>query len=489
MIKLIFGLRIRILLHTFYSYSLRILLILTLLKGLSLSAQIINGDFSQSGMTCSGPVAWVTNGNIQVTQIYQTGNNWVDITGCVSGNGNWIEQEVNITPGTIYFLRFDLGSWSLWDDEDAGVDITLDGVPLGTRVFNDSFTHDANMKLCWVTGFKSCAFVSQKNKVTIRFTGNGQCTKTSPPRACSNPVPGVMAIDNIVLDSIRISLPQKICMINGKTNLWYRYIGLPIEYTLEWILNGVTVSNDSAFIATEPGLYTLRLELPCQRVERTVLLKGMAKSQNIINLCEGDSVFLKGNYRKTSGFYNDTFSRSGDCDSIVNTELIVHKWPAKLRDSVYYLCDLKNEFIFLDAGIYKHYKWQPGGDSAKWKKVNTIGKYWVTYSDNKFCKDSLELEVFNNCDLTCFIPNAFSPNGDGSNDMFPPSLYGLSQYTLEVYSRWGELLYISEDFSLGWDGYYKGELCYEGVYLYLIKFKVDNTQKEYSFSGTITLLR
>ncbi len=113
-----------------------------------------------------------------------------------------MEQEVDITPGTIYFLRFDLGTWSLWDDEDAGVDITVDGQPLGTRVFNDSFTHNPNMKLCWVTGFRSCVFVSQKKKVTIRFTGRGLCTGTSPPRACSNPVPGVMAIDNIVMDSI-----------------------------------------------------------------------------------------------------------------------------------------------------------------------------------------------------------------------------------------------------------------------------------------------
>lgn len=456
----------------------------------SLCGQIIyNGDFSIGGLNCNGPNGWVTNGNVQVANVYQPGNNWVDITGCISGNGNWMEQEVSITPGTIYFLRFDLGTWSLWDDEDAGVDITLDGQPLGTRVFNDSFTHDPNMKLCWVTGFKSCAFVSQKSKVTIRFTGNGKCTKSSPPRACSNPIPGVMAIDNVIMDSIQISLPEKICMNNGKTNLFYVYKGLPMNYTSEWLLNGATISTDSAFITTQAGVYTLRLELPCQRIEKTVILKEMTMTIDTIDLCEGDSSLIHGKYRHSSGIYNDTFSRSGDCDSVSSCELRVHDLSARHRDSIYYLCELKNETILLDAGSYQFYKWQPGGDTTKWKKVNKVGTYWVTVSDNHLCKDSVKMVVLDNCDLTCFIPNAFSPNGDGFNDFFPPSLNGLENYDFEVFNRWGELLYKSHDYRMGWDGYYRTEICQQGVYLYIIKLTVNSSQKVYNFSGTFTLLR
>lgn len=471
--------------------SLEIVLFLIMFGVSGLSAQIIyNGNFSLGGNTCQGPTGWVTNNNVQLTEIYQPGNTWIDITGCVSGNGNWMQQEVSITPGTIYFLRMDLGTWSGWDDEDAGVDITIDGQPLGTRIFNDSFTHNLNMKLCWVTGLTSCAFVSQKNKVTIRITGNGKCTKTSPPHACSNPVPGVMAIDNVIMDSIRIEMPQKTCMVQGKASLGFNYTGFPLKYTTEWLLNGVTVGNNSTYEATQPGMYTLRVDLPCQRVERTVVVGTSALQVKTINLCQGDSAFIKGKYRHASGDYSDSFKRTGNCDSIIRTELRIHGKPIiKPFQHTYYICEMKQESIYLDAGVYQSYKWYPGGETSQRKVANKTGRYWVSVGDNPWCRDSLKIDVLDNCDPLCFIPNAFSPNGDGSNDLFPPSLNGISEYRFEVYNRWGELLYISEDHRLGWDGYYRNELCQQGVYLYLISFTVINSKKPYSFSGTFTLMR
>ncbi len=279
-------------------------------------------------------------------------------------------------------------------------------------------------------------------------------------------------------------------MVNGKTNLWYAYTGLPMKYTHEWILNGTTVSTDSAFITTQPGIYTLRLEFPCQRVERTIVLNTMPLLVKNIDICKGDSVFIKGKFRHVSGDFTDTFSRpAGDCDSLVKYELRVHGLPVKPRDSVYYLCELRNEAVFLDAGVYDFYKWYPGGDTTKWKKVNKVGTYWVTVGEDHTCTDSVKMDVRDNCDLSCFIPNAFSPNGDGSNDFFPPALNGVADYDFEVYSRWGELLYRSQDYRWGWDGYYMNKLCPESVYLYIIRFTISSSQKVYNFSGTFTLLR
>ena len=71
------------------------------------------------------------------------------------------------------------------------------------------------------------------------------------------------------------------------------------------------------------------------------------------------------------------------------------------------------------------------------------------------------------CDI--FIPNAFSPNGDNLNDVFRPS--GTVQLKqMQIFNRWGELLYEQEGSVLEWDGSYEGERVMQGYYYYLIRY-------------------
>ncbi len=97
------------------------------------------------------------------------------------------------------------------------------------------------------------------------------------------------------------------------------------------------------------------------------------------------------------------------------------------------------------------------------------------------------------------IPNAFTPNSGGSNggiydprsmdnDVFHPIITGADKYELNIFNKWGELLFISTDMSIGWDGYYRGELCQQDVYVYKIKVTyIDGTTE--TFVGDLTLLR
>jgi gliding motility-associated-like protein len=97
------------------------------------------------------------------------------------------------------------------------------------------------------------------------------------------------------------------------------------------------------------------------------------------------------------------------------------------------------------------------------------------------------------------IPNAFTPNIGGSNggevipgnldnDVFHPILYGVDKYELNIFNKWGELLFISTDIKIGWDGYYRDELCQQDVYVYKIQVTyIDGTSD--SFVGDLTLLR
>ncbi|HKC67914.1 MAG TPA: gliding motility-associated C-terminal domain-containing protein, partial [Bacteroidia bacterium] len=98
------------------------------------------------------------------------------------------------------------------------------------------------------------------------------------------------------------------------------------------------------------------------------------------------------------------------------------------------------------------------------------------------------------------IPNAFTPNPGGpsadgvfdptshDNDIFHPNVSGLKTYELDIFNRWGELLFVTKDINVGWDGYYKGKLCEQGTYIWKIRgTSIDGLTIDKA--GDLTLLR
>jgi gliding motility-associated-like protein len=132
------------------------------------------------------------------------------------------------------------------------------------------------------------------------------------------------------------------------------------------------------------------------------------------------------------------------------------------------------------------------------------GQYAVTLiaASNHGCVDTsvyhpivTTIEQFN-----LQVPNAFTPNpngtsGDGiydpashDNDIFHPNISGLQTYELDIFDRWGELIFVSKDIRVGWDGYYKGKLCEQSVYVWKIRgTTIDG--KNIDKAGDLTLLR
>lgn len=144
---------------------------------------------------------------------------------------------------------------------------------------------------------------------------------------------------------------------------------------------------------------------------------------------------------------------------------------------------------------YLYYNFSNGDTSSVLNpivKYNASGTYTITqYAFNEFnCNDTFSLNVNVYDDFVVFIPNAFSPNSNGTNEIFKPYFEGVNNedYELKVFNRWGELLFVSNDTELGWDGKYKGEYVMEGVYLYIVKVRTSRKIFRY-FNGTMTLLR
>jgi gliding motility-associated-like protein len=112
--------------------------------------------------------------------------------------------------------------------------------------------------------------------------------------------------------------------------------------------------------------------------------------------------------------------------------------------------------------------------------------YYLTIVDGNGCiaSDSTLVPVI----LELVIPNAFTPNGDGENDVFGINNTYINSMEMTVFNRWGEKLYFSADLNKGWDGSFKGREQELGTYLYHIVAQTFDG-KEIIRSGTVTLLR
>lgn len=95
-------------------------------------------------------------------------------------------------------------------------------------------------------------------------------------------------------------------------------------------------------------------------------------------------------------------------------------------------------------------------------------------------------------DWNFFIPNAFTPNGDGKNDSFGPIGYNMEKYTnydMYIYDRWGEMIFHTDDPQINWDGKstHGSSVCPQGIYTWLILVK-DNYGMLYKYKGIVSLL-
>ena len=89
---------------------------------------------------------------------------------------------------------------------------------------------------------------------------------------------------------------------------------------------------------------------------------------------------------------------------------------------------------------------------------------------------------------TLYIPNAFSPDGDGINDYFKILGQGINTFEVEIYNRWGQMVFKSNNIEDQWDGKFNDKMSPSGTYVYRVKSK-NLINEEYLESGTVSLVR
>jgi gliding motility-associated-like protein len=130
--------------------------------------------------------------------------------------------------------------------------------------------------------------------------------------------------------------------------------------------------------------------------------------------------------------------------------------------------------------------------------INNEQNFWHTYQDtgtytikyhitNMYeCTDSVIKYLTINPIYSAFIPNSFTPNNDGDNDYFYPSIIGGNDYNMKIYNRWGEIIY-NEDNGV-WNGEINNNLVQHGLYSYSILVN-DFKNKPFVYTGIVTLIK
>ncbi len=197
---------------------------------------------------------------------------------------------------------------------------------------------------------------------------------------------------------------------------------------------------------------------------------------------------------RTSGDYNQTLTDVNGCDSLVTLHLEIEEPSVEIVPSGDDFCEF-GELVLTAVSDYDEYLWSTG-DTTQFISVTTPQTlYTVTVTQGE-CQASAKYET-PDCPLNIFIPSCITPSlQDGKNDYLclPEYVHRfISDFDIEIYNRWGEMVFKSNDVNFRWygnlDGNGKGTRVHvSDVYAYVIHYSRIGEGKMYVKKGTVTVL-
>jgi len=202
-------------------------------------------------------------------------------------------------------------------------------------------------------------------------------------------------------------------------------------------------------------------------------------------ICEGESVVLTGSgastYSWDNGIIDDvsfipsatiTYTLVGvDVNNCANTDQVtitVNQIPTFSLDADTVICT-ESILLTLD-NTFDSYLWQDGSVNS-YLEVTSGGSYSVIVTNVEGCSEYDEIIIIEDCLYSLWIPNAFTPNDDELNNVFIAKGESIERFNMEIYNRWGGLVFKSNSIENGWDGRsLSGEYVMAGLYVYRIVF-------------------
>lgn len=126
------------------------------------------------------------------------------------------------------------------------------------------------------------------------------------------------------------------------------------------------------------------------------------------------------------------------------------------------------------ATQYLSYAWSTGEHDSK-IIVSKPGLYSLTVINAAGCEGEDAIRILpKDCLEGFFVPNSFSPNGDGRNELFKPILLGnVVNYRFSIYNRWGQRVFETNDLQKGWDGLLAGKPQFNSNFVWVCKYQFE----------------
>ncbi|HOY31141.1 MAG TPA: gliding motility-associated C-terminal domain-containing protein [Bacteroidales bacterium] len=293
---------------------------------------------------------------------------------------------------------------------------------------------------------------------TTIYTVNG-----SNPDGCSGSTTVAVGIYSVPVLSV-VPLPAEGC-----SPLFVSFSYLPAgsvidTNTLSWNFGDLS-SPDNTSAATNPG------HLYHNRGTYTVYLTAHTSDGCLVTATDTVSALLK----PVADFYANPVMAYSDNTKIDFYDLSfgANSWYWNFNDPASFsenYSSLQNPVhMFTDTGKYR--------------------VQLIAYS-NHFCSDTVEKPVMIIPQTVIFVPNAFTPDKDGLNEIFKPVITGIDKtnYKFYIFDRWGKEQFFTKDLEEGWDGLSNGKKSELGVYVYIILYRNLNG-KEFKLKGIVTLVR
>ena len=186
---------------------------------------------------------------------------------------------------------------------------------------------------------------------------------------------------------------------------------------------------------------------------------------------------------------------NGYCSVSDDITVLFNPVPDRLPDHQFYAClEEDPHYVEIDAGNPGSVFLWGNGQQSQMIRAKEYGWHAVSITNNYGCTriDSALVEEF--CRPTIFIPNTFTPNGDGRNDIWLVSGNNIVEYEMYVFDRWGGELFHSTDVNVGWDGTVSGKPVPNEVYVFQVTYRLQEDSNgrlgfEQTRMGHVTVMR
>jgi gliding motility-associated-like protein len=440
-----------------------------------------------------------THTNFAIFGDHTTGTgNMLVVNGDSAANSSIFCQSISVQPNTIY--AFSVWGASCVASAPAALELRINGSVIGSAFTLSTATGNWQQYLQqWNSGLITSATVclydtnrlNSGNDFAIDDVAFREICSASDSVTLSLGAVGVMQLgpDTVLCTGQTLTLNAT---VTGATRyLWNTGDTLPV----------ITVSAAGLYYATASIFGTCPV---------TDSIRITGRSYPVISplpdtsFCNGDSVYVTvsaspatgylwqdgitaaSRYISVAGLYNVTVTNGGctSADTLLVTSVSLSPFSLGADTA---LC-LPDSIVLLAPAV-------PPGAVVTWSDgshgnslaVYTPGIYRLQI-DFGACSESALITVSpGNCS-SIFIPNVFTPNGDGRNDTWQIYQVNAAAVQIRLFNRWGQLLASSDDPDFSWDGRYRNSACSQGVYYYLVEIETPAGEKE-SYRGTVTLIR